>query len=239
MKLNKVLREDDIQKLHTTAPEQLTDQELLLSTISAADLARKHSGGWDKEHPKCLFCGKAYRFRTFTVQCHMTSQVTGSGKHKREAAVCSMESTKDDSPLKARFFAVRKEVYKRFKDKQQTEQQAASAALKRSMSERERDSECIEVDNDITAPGASKQTNRTVTDRLIKKPSHEDFVAAWSEAVLGKGLTFDFFSDPLVRKAILVTAQCADSIISSSSTHAKDTVLLRRTSDRQNSACDR
>jgi hypothetical protein len=158
----------------------------------------------------------------------MTSQVTGSGKNKREAAVCSMENTKDDSPLKARFFAVRKEVYKRFKDKQQTEQQAASAAIKRSMSERERDSEVIDVDNDITAPGASKQTNRTVTDRLIKKPSHEDFVAAWSEAVLGKGLTFDFFSDPLVRKAILVTAQCADSIITSSSTHGKDTVLPRR-----------
>jgi hypothetical protein len=39
------------------------------------------------------------------------------------------------------------------------------------MSERERDSEFIEVDNDITAPGASKQTNRTVTDILIKKPS--------------------------------------------------------------------
>ena len=233
MMRNKVLREDDIQKLHTTAPEQLTDQELLLSTISAADLARKHSGGWDKEHPKCLFCGKAYRFRTFTAQCHMTSQVTDSGKHKREAAVCSMESTKDDSPLKARFFAVRKEVYKRFKDKQQTEQQAASAALKRSMSERERDSEVIDVDNDITAPGASKQTNRTVTDRLIKKPSHEDFVAAWSEAVLGKGLTFDFFSDPLIRKVILVTAQCADSIITFSithvDTHVKDTILSRRT----------
>jgi hypothetical protein len=46
---NKGLQEDDIRKLHTTAPEQLTDQELLLSTISALDLARKHSGGWDKE----------------------------------------------------------------------------------------------------------------------------------------------------------------------------------------------
>ena len=128
-----------------------------------------------------------------------------------------MESTKDDSPLKARFFAVRKEVYKLFKEKQ-TEQKAVSAALKRSMSDRERDSEVIDVDNDITAPGASKQTNRTVTDRLIKKPSHEDFVVTWSESVLGKGLTFDFFSDPLVRKAILVTVQCADSIITSSST---------------------
>jgi hypothetical protein len=39
------LQEDDIQKLHTTTPEQLNDQELLLSTISAADQARKHSGG--------------------------------------------------------------------------------------------------------------------------------------------------------------------------------------------------
>ncbi len=96
------------------------------------------------------------------------------------------------------------------------------------MSERERESEVIDIDNDITAPGARKKTNRTVTDRLIKKPSHEDFVAAWSETVIGKGLTFDFFSDPLVRKAILVTAQCADYIITSSSTHGEDTVLPRR-----------
>jgi hypothetical protein len=46
------LKVDDIQKLHTTAPEQLTDQELLLSTISAVDLVRKHSGVWDKEHQR-------------------------------------------------------------------------------------------------------------------------------------------------------------------------------------------
>ncbi len=90
MMRNKGLQEDDIQKLHTTAPQQLTDHELFLSKISAADLARKHSGGWDKEHPKCLFYGKAYRFRTFTVQCHMTSQVTDSGKHERLTTVCSM-----------------------------------------------------------------------------------------------------------------------------------------------------
>ncbi len=32
---------------------------------------------------------------------------------------------------------------------------------------------------------------------MIKKPSHEDFVTVWSEAVFGKGLMFDFFSDPL------------------------------------------
>ncbi len=114
---------------------------------------------------------------------------------------------------------VRKEIYNRFTTKQQDEQQEASAALKRSMTERERESEVIEIDTDITAPGASRKTNRTVTDLLIKKPTHEDFVVAWSQAVLDKGLTFDFFSDSLVRKAILVTAQCADSIITFSRTH--------------------
>ncbi len=46
---NKGLQEDDIQKLHKTATEQLNDQELLLSTISSLDLSRKHSRGWDKE----------------------------------------------------------------------------------------------------------------------------------------------------------------------------------------------
>jgi hypothetical protein len=140
-----------------------------------------------------------------------------------------MESTKDDSPPKARFFAVRKEIYNHHQDKKQTEQQAASAALKRVMSESERESEVIVIDNDITTPGASKQTNRTVTDKLMKKPSLEDFVAVRSEAVIGKGLTIDFFSDTLVHKSILVTAQCADSIITSSSTHGQDTVLPRRT----------
>jgi hypothetical protein len=77
---NKGLQEDDIQKLHTTVPDQLTDQKLLLS-ISVAFLDRKHSGGWDKEYPKYTFCLKVLRFRTFTVQCHMTSQITDSGKH--------------------------------------------------------------------------------------------------------------------------------------------------------------
>ena len=52
----------------------------------------ENSGGWDKEYLKCTFCSKALRFRTYTVQWHMTSQITGSGKHKSEEAVCSMES---------------------------------------------------------------------------------------------------------------------------------------------------
>ena len=65
------------------------------------------------------------------------------------------------------------------------------------MTECERESEVIEIDTDITSPGASKKTKCTVTDRLIKEPSHEDFVAVWIKTVLGKGWTFDFFSDPL------------------------------------------
>jgi hypothetical protein len=57
-------------------------------------------------------------------------------------------------------------IYNRYKEKQQTEQQAASAALKRGMSERERESEVIDIDNDITVLGASKQTNRTVIGQI-------------------------------------------------------------------------
>ena len=68
-----------------------------------------------------------------------------------------------------------------------------------------RESEDIDIDNDITSPGVSKQTNRTVTDKLMKKSFHEDFAVVWNESVIEKGLTFDFFSDPLVRKVILVT----------------------------------
>ena len=101
MPRKKGLGEAEIQKLHTTAPEHLTDDELLLSTFCAEDLARKHSGGWDNDHPKCRFCGKGYRFRTFATQCHMTSQIKGSGKQSRVTEVCSMESKTDDA-LKVR-----------------------------------------------------------------------------------------------------------------------------------------
>jgi hypothetical protein len=47
-----------------------------------------------------------------------------------------------------------------------------------------------------------------------------------SVAVIGKGLTFDCFSDPLVRKAILVTVQCADSIITSMMGHSYSSVRV-------------
>ncbi len=93
-----------------------------------------------------------------------------------------MESKTDDA-LKARFLTVRKEIYNRFTTKQQNEQQAVSVALKRSMTEREWESEVIEIDTDITAPGASKKTNSTVTDLLIKKSTHEDFVEKWTPAI--------------------------------------------------------
>ena len=133
------LQEDDIQKVHTTAPETLTDQELLLCTISVVDLVRKYSVGWDKEYPKCTFFEKTLRFRTFTVQCHMTSQITDSGKHKFEERVCNMENKKDDSMLEVRFLVVKKEIYKSYTENQQTEQEASSASLKRGMSELERE----------------------------------------------------------------------------------------------------
>ena len=82
-------------------------------------------------------------------------------------------------------------MYNHYTENQQTEQEESSAELKRGMLECERESKVIEIDTDITSPGANKQTKWTVTDRLIKEPSHEDFVTEWSEAVLDKGLTFD------------------------------------------------
>jgi hypothetical protein len=63
----------------------------------------------------------------------MTSQIKGSGKQSRVTEVCSMENKTDDA-LKARILAVRKEIYNRYTAKQQNEQAAASAALKRRQS---------------------------------------------------------------------------------------------------------
>ena len=84
---NKGLQEDDIQKIHTSAPEQLTDQELLLSSISESDLVRKHSSGWDKEYPKCTFCSKTLRVwrpdssrceRKFSIDTNRRSRTNSS-----------------------------------------------------------------------------------------------------------------------------------------------------------------
>ena len=102
--VSKGLEEGDIQKMHTTPPEQLADEELLLSTFCVDDLQRKSSVVWDKQHPKCLFYRKPYRYRTFQVQCHMISQIKGNtGSQGRVVEVCSMENKKDDGPEKARF----------------------------------------------------------------------------------------------------------------------------------------
>ena len=139
-----------------------------------------------------------------------------------------MESKKDDGTEKARFVVVSDEIYKRYTTQQKAKDQVASSALKRSITQREEEGEVIEIDDDVTSPSAAKQAHRTLADRLMKRPTVEEFINAWSEAALGKGLTFDFFSDPLVRKAILVTAQCADSIITFAGSSAKDTLLPKR-----------
>ena len=120
----KFLHEADTQKIHTTTPEQLTDQELFLTAICVTELVRKHSShsGWDKVNPKCFFWSKVKRFRTFTVQWHITSQITVSGKHKCETVVCEFEIKKDDSPLKVRFLETRKEIYNPHTENQKTEQ---------------------------------------------------------------------------------------------------------------------
>ena len=115
MRASKVLEEDDIKKLHTTPPEQLTDEEILLSTFCVDDLQRKSSAVWQKQHPKSLFCRKPYRYRTFQVQCHMTYRIKGNtGSQGRIVEVCSMESKKDDGSEKVRFVEVRDEIYKRY-----------------------------------------------------------------------------------------------------------------------------
>ena len=62
----------------------------------------------------------------------------------------------------------------------------------------------------------------------MKRPTVEEFINTWSEAVFDKGLTFDFLSHPLVRKAILVNVQYVDYIITFSGSSAKDTLLPRR-----------
>ncbi len=135
---------------------------------------------------------------------------------------------KDDGPEKTRFLAVRGEIYKRYTTQQKVKDQVTSSLLERSITQREEEGEVIEIDGDVTNPSAVKQTHHTLADRFMKRPTVEEFINECDGAVLGKGLFFDFFSDPLVRKAILVTTQCADSIITFADSSAKDTLLPKR-----------
>ena len=109
-----------------------------------------------------------------------------------------MENKKDDVPDKTRFVPVRDEIYKWYTSQQKAKDQVASSAVKRSITQREEEGDVIEIDGDVTSPSVAKQTHHTLVDRLMKRPTVEEFINTWSEAVLGKGLTFDFFSDPLV-----------------------------------------
>ena len=124
-----------------------------------------------------------------------------------------MERKKDSGPEKARFLVMRDEIYNRYTVQQKDKDQVASSALKRSITQCEEEGEVIEIDGDVTSPSVSKQTHHTLEDRLMKRPTVEEFINVWSETVFGKGLTFDFFSDPLVHKDILVTTKCTDSMI--------------------------
>ena len=72
-----------------------------------------------------------------------------------------MESKKDDGPEKARFVAVRDEIYKRYTSQQKTKDQVASSVLKRSITHREEEGEAIEIDSDVTSPSAVKQDHHT------------------------------------------------------------------------------
>ena len=78
-----------------------------------------------------------------------------------------MESKTDDA-LKTRFLVVRKEIYNRYTVKQLNEHQTASVTLKRSMTERERKSEVIEIATDITHHRSGcKQADQPHSDGLI------------------------------------------------------------------------
>ncbi len=68
-----------------------------------------------------------------------------------------MESKKDDDPEKARFLAVRGEIYKRYTAQQKVKDQVVSSDLKRSITQREEEGEVIEMDGDVTSPSTAKQ----------------------------------------------------------------------------------
>ncbi len=139
-----------------------------------------------------------------------------------------MESKKDDGPEKARFVVVRDQIYKWYTVQQKDKDQVDRSDLKSSITQREEEGEVIEIDGDVTSPSAAKQAHHTLEDRLMQRPTVEEFMNVWSEAVLGKGLTFVFFSDPLVCKAILVTVKCVDYIITFTDSSVKDTLLPKR-----------
>ena len=72
------------------------------------------------------------------------------------------------------------------------EDQVSSSVLKRSITQREEEGEIIEIDGDVTSPSTVTEDHHTLTDRLMKRTTVEDFINSWSETVFGKGLTFDF-----------------------------------------------
>lgn len=240
------LDDETIQRLHGTEAALLEDDDLLLSTICGEDLRRKNSKTWDESHPKCLFCGVAYRFRKFFVQCHMDSQITRdtSGGTKRTVKACQMHNQPAGSELKARFLEVQQEIHKRFTAAQQASTDATRSAQKRKRStvghqpgrnnllltdalakladNAQAVGVCDGASGEPSKVSSAKKQASTIKDRMIKKPSQEEFVNAWSDAVAGKGLTLDFLDDPLVRRAILITAQCGESILTFKGAEQKD-----------------
>ena len=97
-----------------------------------------------------------------------------------------MKSENDDGTEKSSFVPVRDEIYKWYTAQEKTKDQVVSSVLKRSITQWEEEGEVIEIDGDVTSPSAAKQVHLTLVDRLMKRPTVEEFINVWSEPVLGE-----------------------------------------------------
>jgi hypothetical protein len=86
-----------------------------------------------------------------------------------------MENKEDVGSEKARFLTVRGEIYKRYTTQHKAKDQVASSDLKRSITQWE-EGKVIEMDGDVTNPSAVKQVHHTLEDRLMKRPTVEEFI---------------------------------------------------------------
>ena len=148
----------------------------------------------------------------------MISPIIDSGNQKNESVVWQLESKKNDSPLKTRFF-LRGETGN-----------VQTVHLQTSRRPNIKESVC-HWNEVCPTPWAGRWSYRERHlhhhfGLIQSDPSYshgqidqEDLSwglcddVEWNSVQVGKDLTFDFVSDPLVHKSRLVTVQCGDSII--------------------------
>ena len=221
------MAEETLPRYWSTPADNLSYEDLLFSTMCREDQERTKKS-WLSAHPKCAFCGKAYRWSPFAVECHMDPTLGKDTCGKaRVVTGCKMASILTSSDLKPRFNKVQAAIREKAREQKQQQKVAVVVGQKRRLAEAG-GNDNNPIDCDARADGGASSARHHAAP-VFKRTTNEEMEQAWSEAFIANGLPMKIFDDPHFRKAVMKTASCGEQSITLGKGGKRDTTMPHRT----------